>query len=582
MHWTFAASLEFTISFLESSFKQDPRFAATTANTDDTQPEFFSSNNHNHDGDESSKQQKLDHAYKFMELTPPVTQEELKKKYKRLSLRYHPDRNGGSEESQKQMQILNACMEMIEKDLAGVDGEDGVDHDDHHHDDDEDGHDDEDPMEKYKRMRKEREEAMAAEMKRQEQMRQAFVNNKDRQKEECAKRSQELKLDTFEGRDKANKHFVQEVEKSKATSTSSEDTSQPSSDAKANSMDDIDDDNHTNNVQKSQEESKSYEEEGYPKPKNEVMECNSNDFAIALRMNLPDIAINVIQNQIRDFFKESALTMHFEGETKTPSQLKLEFLQNPIDDDGNTMLHYACYYESYQTIKVVCKAALEAATKQRAYGDFEAVLTQKNYHNQTPYYFVNVAQDQSISKLMESQLDISKIIKQRTMFFPALAASGKRILGIFQHIGIVTTLTTILAFVTAHIGFDLSNATSFLALVLMQVLGKNLPGVRGVSVFLAFCLLWKLAIFVYVEFLKEYIMIELVLVLAPIVLAGLISSRRKHWLLLPLRAYQQISIRLSKVLNYITPKAVAKRGMTQLFFLSITMLILFGLKQAFE
>lgn len=64
---------------------------------------FFSSrrngeHNENIFNEQSDLDDRIEAAYKFMELEPPVEAEELSKRYKRLSLKYHPDRCGGSEE----------------------------------------------------------------------------------------------------------------------------------------------------------------------------------------------------------------------------------------------------------------------------------------------------------------------------------------------------------------------------------------------------------------------------------------------------------------------------------------------------
>lgn len=67
-------------------------------------PPWFqkNSNSGNNDdriyNDKTSMEERLKAAYAFMDVQPPVTKEELRKQYRRLSLQYHPDRNGGSEE----------------------------------------------------------------------------------------------------------------------------------------------------------------------------------------------------------------------------------------------------------------------------------------------------------------------------------------------------------------------------------------------------------------------------------------------------------------------------------------------------
>lgn len=71
---------------------------------------FSNSRNGEHNDDIFNEQSDLDDrikaAYQFMELEPPVEAEELSKKYKRLSLKYHPDRCGGSEEVRKLLTII--------------------------------------------------------------------------------------------------------------------------------------------------------------------------------------------------------------------------------------------------------------------------------------------------------------------------------------------------------------------------------------------------------------------------------------------------------------------------------------------
>lgn len=52
----------------------------------------------------------LDEAYRFMGLSPDSTPEEVKHKYRKLSIKYHPDRGGDPE----QMKKLNVAREVIE------------------------------------------------------------------------------------------------------------------------------------------------------------------------------------------------------------------------------------------------------------------------------------------------------------------------------------------------------------------------------------------------------------------------------------------------------------------------------------
>jgi len=414
MQRVFAVFVDATVNFLESSFKRDPRLSSSSPE------DFFSSsgNNNNDQKPEEEEDDKVKAAYQFMELDPPVSPEELKKNYKKLSLRYHPDRNGGSKESQEKMQILNACMDLIERDITGVNNDE---------DDNSQGGnntEDEDPRERYMRMRREMEEEMVREMKRQQEMREQFEANKIQQKKDCESRTKQLHLDTPQGREKASKNFTRKVAKYilHSRKPKKEDTAPTST----TDMDDIDE-NDYQEEEKSQHESK-IETDGDDddgtnnnnKPRNEIMDCNADDFVVALRMGMPDIAIRLLQVRLKTYFQEAALNMHFDGVKKTQNQVRLDFLLLPLDLDGNSILHYAVYYESYQAIQIICQVALQD-------GNMDPVISQEDYHSQTPLYFAKIAVDESILPLVKSQIHTTELIKQRTKFLPALKAGGRRI-----------------------------------------------------------------------------------------------------------------------------------------------------------
>jgi hypothetical protein len=582
----FATVLNFFLQFLESSFKQDPRFASGSKSDD---KDFFT-NNDGPNQPENDKQAKLQAAYQFMELKSPVTQEEVKTKYKRLSLRYHPDRNGGSQESQEQMQKLNACMDLIEKDIAGV--QEGDD-DDEKHPDDADGHsqdkDKEDPTKVYMRMRKEMEEEMRRERERQQKMREQFETNKLQQKADCTKKSRELKLETPDGRQEANAKFAQQVldqqqrprQHAQTTETSAE--TKPEKSASSASMEDIDDHHDEAAVEKPTPDQE--EATRATKPKNDIMECNTNDVVVALRMGMPDIAINLVQDQLQAFFQEAARNMHFEGVKKTPQECRLEFLQLPLDMDKNSILHYAVYYESYQAVKAICQVALTDRI-------LDPVISQPNRHGQTPLFFAEIAQDESLLPLVKSLLDVSQQIKQRTQLIPALKAAGNRIIAILRHIGLATTLSTALSFYISHVIFDLHISTSLVGLMMMQYLGSDLrtasevPGMKSVVVLLTFCGMWKLAAYI-IDFVLQIIMFEFIIIMTPITLAGIVSSGKKRGavgnLLLPFTAHASICRRVEPVFNFvhghITPKMVTKCGWVRAYILSLSILISFGVQQ---
>ena len=59
--------------------------------------------------------------YAVLGLSPGASDEEVKKAYRTLAKKYHPDRNPGDEEAARKMQEINAAYEQIkdpDKDFA--------------------------------------------------------------------------------------------------------------------------------------------------------------------------------------------------------------------------------------------------------------------------------------------------------------------------------------------------------------------------------------------------------------------------------------------------------------------------------
>ena len=55
----------------------------------------------------------IDDPYKVLGVSPDASDEEIKKAYRRLAKKYHPDLNPGDEEAAKKMQQINAAYEQI-------------------------------------------------------------------------------------------------------------------------------------------------------------------------------------------------------------------------------------------------------------------------------------------------------------------------------------------------------------------------------------------------------------------------------------------------------------------------------------
>lgn len=55
----------------------------------------------------------IDDPYKVLGVSPDASDEEIKRAYRNLAKKYHPDRNPGDEEAARQMQRVNAAYEQI-------------------------------------------------------------------------------------------------------------------------------------------------------------------------------------------------------------------------------------------------------------------------------------------------------------------------------------------------------------------------------------------------------------------------------------------------------------------------------------
>ena len=51
--------------------------------------------------------------YVTLDVTPEASDEEIKKSYRKLALKFHPDRNQGNQETEEKIREINAAYEIL-------------------------------------------------------------------------------------------------------------------------------------------------------------------------------------------------------------------------------------------------------------------------------------------------------------------------------------------------------------------------------------------------------------------------------------------------------------------------------------
>jgi hypothetical protein len=600
MQWIFATLLELLIGFLESAFKRDPRFAESSSSTGKDDDDDFYSNNKNAPGDGNEK--KLNQAYTFMELTPPVSQAELKKRYKKLSLKYHPDRNQGSEESHAQMTKLNACFDLIEQELQGPVEENETENDNG----DEgstpgDGQQPPPPRDmrkEYEKMRKDMQREMQEELARYNKLKEDFQTNKRINQKECRQKAQAVGLDTKEGRQAAHESFSRQFKKETEPSQDSSvgDSSSTAAEEPTSSttnMHDIDEhsspqDSKTKEPQQQQGEtatSSTAEKDG--KPKNLIMEYNSSDIMVAFRMGMTEIAMELLQEELQTFAKERTLDARFTGEMITPKDLRYEFLARSLDDDQNALIHYAIYYEDYEMIRALCQMAMRDQS-------LDKVLYQANVHGETPLVYAKIAKERQILELVQAQITLAEQILARTQALPALKHAGQRLWGLVRHVDLVTALSSVLSFYIGYAVFQFYNVVTLVGFLLTQLVTSSIElgpgdahGILDVTVLMSYYVSCNTVAILFRRMLP-YIGWELVILLGPIAMAACCgcccASKKRRQLCSPVAILLLVPVLMFSLLlatwlhEKITPKIITDRGFVKPFFLCIWLVVSKGIQ----
>lgn len=93
-------------------------FAAGTAFDPETDTQHRKDDKRSHGHEASRIHAARQSALKVLDLTMPVTLEELKRRYKALVKRHHPDANGGAAEAETRMKVINEAYQTLKAELA--------------------------------------------------------------------------------------------------------------------------------------------------------------------------------------------------------------------------------------------------------------------------------------------------------------------------------------------------------------------------------------------------------------------------------------------------------------------------------
>ena len=353
----------------------------------------------NHPGQKNGSSSSLQEALKYFDVAAlddtDFTRESIRKKYKRLSLVHHPDRNNGSPESVKQMQLVNLHYGTICRELDRREGILGDDDDSDAGDAAEPGESSTAPKDKEEqrkrkkarqnarrqqqeeikkqreKMEKEMEEEMRREWEEMERRKREFRRKQkgfkqDRRKTE--KKYRKSGLDNPQGRHLSHQQWLQEAGESLSRRRStSEETSLPT------------------------------------RPRNLIMELSASEVGTALRMGETEIAIEVVHEAIGAAIQfwainNSANSVESDGgvQVKIDSSLRNEVLRVllvPLDQDGNHLLHYAVYFEDNDMVSYLIQEA-------RHWERFAEFITSKNLRGFTAMDYALLSGNKSVEKQM--------------------------------------------------------------------------------------------------------------------------------------------------------------------------------------
>ena len=521
MQWIFATFINLILHFLEVSLKQSPP-SSSNNNNPNTPP------NDNHDDDDLQK------AYKFLELdsttTTTTTVEQLSKQYKKLSLRYHPDRNGGTAESVALFQKLGACRDLILQSILSSSSNNNQngnndkqkDEDDNsrseNNDDDDDDDDETDEFVKelkrrqaaqrrYREMQKAQERAMQEEMQRQQELQKEFAQRVKAEQAKAEQQQQQSPLSEQQQPEASHAAFLaaaqqQQQQKEDQQQSSSSSSRRPKA-----------------------------------KPRYEIMEQNTLEIVLALRWNMPQVVLHVMNQELPTFAKQASQDLYFSGQKVTPQRIKCAYLTRPLDADGNTLLHYAVYFACHPVVNFI-------GTNAAREGFVPPILYAKNHFGDTALGLAqllcaaidNNNDYKSVFLLLESYLERWQQHQARTTVLPALRAAGQRLITLARHdVSLIAVTDTALSLIMSVWVFRMNSGMSLVALFITNVVvstndddegghKERIPGIRAFAMHVCFCGIYKCMYWTFVHWILRFIRWEWLLLVTPLVAVVLLSS----------------------------------------------------------
>jgi hypothetical protein len=454
----------------------------------------------------ATKDEKLQWAYTILELTPPVTNmDQVRSQWKKLSRRYHPDRNQGSEESHKKQQDINEAMDRIQQALEGGNGRND-DHDDddtehHHQQADEDTqppprdysyhyqsppppsqpnrHRAKDENQKARKKRKaERQKKrwqQEQEMKEYQRMHALRQEALKKQREELLARLQE----ELRKEQEQSIRISQEIDKIKRETSQLEDLEQRQASSRLFL-------NHVDRYRRrrgNQQQGRTNHADDHEtndflleKPKHYIMESCTNKLVVAMRLGMEDAAVHMLDDEINDFLHDvRTRPVHYSrllirlanahGEVST-EQLVAEAINvvilKSLDEDDNTLMHYAVYWECAFMIRCLCDVANRS-------GLLEEVFYAKDLHGTVPMDLAWISKNPDIMGVLQTYESLLRDHRERSHLGLALIKAMKQLSeSVRTKFDLVTVGNTILVYYVGRYGAGLHWVFACLGICALQ------------------------------------------------------------------------------------------------------------------